>query len=272
MKELTVSYSADTSVGSRKMNQDVYLAMDEISSLDTVSRQSVSGQCTVADKTLVFAVCDGIGSFADSARVAHAALSAVRDCEKNEDEDLSGCVYNLLLAAKKAARNCTRNGDAEGSTTVSLLAVSGNKYVFVNIGDSPAFEIENGNIREISQRHNMAALKRKMGLPSTPEEERILLNHLNDEGRPLSYYECEGEISSGSAFLICSDGITNAFDESEILDGINSGENASFFIDGAEKLENADNCTAIVIRFSEADAQNGEKTENQEINQLENYN
>ena len=258
MDSYSILFNAATSKGARKKNQDVFLADGHLSSPETTEDQHYSNEEPLGKQLHVFAVCDGVGMYPDSGPAAHAALEAIKEKQKIFNETSSeisvGAVRKwaeeALTAAKDAMLNYCGENHLKGSSTIALLAMANDFYVMVNTGDSPVFSAENDNITELSFRHNLAALKKMLGMMPVKEEECVLLHHLGDN--ELTYEQTNGKIKDGEIFLICSDGVSGAFDESELLSSLRNNKDSVFFVSYAGSLPGADNCTSIIIKVRKA--------------------
>ena len=146
---MKIEYSATTTVGSREHNQDVFL-VDEIISNPGIdeTQHTVSTSTLLQHAIKLFVVCDGVGSYKDSGFAAQKALEGIKDFQlKTNSEnvtDLKAWVVEVIQAGKNAMESYCFERGVDGSTTIALLAIKGDEYVFANIGDSPAFLLRNG--------------------------------------------------------------------------------------------------------------------------------
>lgn len=256
MKNCIISYNAATTTGDQEKNQDVFLADYFISSPNMVEDQNYVGCCNARNSLHVFAVCDGIGMHEDSGRAAEIALKEIRKrcIDFNEEENdlsidsLKEWVAESLVAAKDSMLSFCKDNKINGSSTIVILAIANGNYVMSNIGDSPAFIIENNEIKELSLRHNMATLKKMIGATPSEGEECILLHHLGED--LLTCEEKVGMIKENTVFFICSDGVSNVFDNKDLFDLLQDGMKSDFFVLNASKVPGSDNCTAIMICIS----------------------
>ena len=256
MEQYKLCINAATSTGSREKNQDVFLADGFLSSSSITEDQFFTNEGFTDGQLHVFAVCDGVGMFPDSGPAAEAALSAIKErqiafnemtCDQTIDS-VRKWVDDALIAARDALLKYCDEKQTKGSSTIALLAFLNDFYVMVNTGDSPVFLIEGDNIKELSVRHNVATLKRMLGAVPVKEEERILLHHLGE--KELIYEEKYGILNKVGVFLICSDGVSNAFEEKELQKKLKEEKESPFFVSFAGKFPDADNCTSIIIRFN----------------------
>ena len=251
-----LSVNAATSTGLRDKNQDVFFADGFLSSSEIIENQYYSNEFFEDGKLHVFAVCDGVGMYANSGAAAEAALLAIKEKQSiinayadNFDIDtVRKWAEDALIAARDALFEYCDKNQTTGSATIVLLAIVNEFYVMVNTGDSPAFVVKNEEISEISVRHNMSTLKKMLGAIPVEEEARILLHHLGEE--ELIFEEKYGKMSQNVIFFICSDGVSNVFDVMGLFKRLKEKKDASFFVSFASKIPEADNCSSIIISLN----------------------
>ena len=256
MNKCIINYNAATTIGGQIKNQDVFLADKFISSPDVTEDQNYVGKYVAENNLCVFAVCDGIGMHEESGRAAEAALKEVKKkCEEFNSEEkeitidsIKEWVEKALFSAREKMMEFCKENNIRGSSTIVLLAIANNFYVMANIGDSPAFIIENDEIKELSVRHNMATFKKMIGVNPAEGEDCILLHHLGDN--ELTFEEKASTIGKNVVFFICTDGVSNAFDDKEMFEYLHEEKMSDFFVSYAGKAPNSDNCTAITICVS----------------------
>lgn len=259
MSEMMIQFEAGTSIGSRDKNQDAFMVDTYISSIDTKNLQTYSGDADPNEKLFVCAVCDGIGMFKQSGKAAQCTLEAVRSCvghfRGSDTEDVAGALHrwveHTLVVAKDAVTALKRDEDVGGCTIV-LLAIYRDCYILANLGDSPAFLMENEAFSEISTRHTMANLKRLLGQEPTEDENGILIHYLGEqnEQKKLIYSKESGKITKDSCFFLCSDGVFGALGKNGLKDSLSSSIPVQDIVRQAGERPLADNCTAILVRFA----------------------
>lgn len=256
---IKIKYSSATVVGGRANNQDVLLADTFISAENITDKQTFDGECVSAEEIKVFAICDGVGMYTNSGCIARVALEAVdarvkeyNSCVNTENVDFSlrDWVIETIEAAKKSVSDYCLENDTAGSSTISLLAIRQNEYVFANIGDSPGFLLNGGgSFSTISFSHTLASLHKMLDSDVDPAEEGVLLYHLNDRTQSVADVVniTQGTLNDNDAFLVCSDGVFDIFGEDEIKNLLNQKADADVFTAFADAIIDADNCTAIAV-------------------------
>lgn len=179
-----------------------------------------------------FAVFDGMGGTEcgeeASLRAAEALLPYGNILTQEHFEE-------YIRRANKSICSWRReNHDAPCGTTVALLSLGEDRAICCNLGDSRIYLMRNGTLRQLSQEHTLSALMVRMGIyedESCAEvrERHTLTRYLGayEEESNLSIYCAEPfAVEAEDIFLLCSDGLTDMVDESEILKFLRSGGSA----------------------------------------------
>ena len=252
MKQYHIQYTAATHVGGRRRNEDNYLVngamMPEVAATQWQDRGSRD-----TGRPLVAAVCDGIGGGARGHLASRLALQTIRDVAE-EHPELPPEELILLLAekAQQAVLKYYAPLEVNGGCTVSMVVLHGDRWAFLNIGDSPAFQrqAEMGEMTELSQRHNLEWEKRRLGMEPEEGDDCCLMRYLGRwgcTGRDMAHV-AQGRWAPGDCLLLCSDGVSNAFGPEELCQKMKEGVSAEHLVQVAAADPWSDNCTAICIR------------------------
>ena len=253
MDNKTVSYSCATVIGKRKNNQDNLIADGKAPFFS--KKMNYADEKTCPERPVyLFAVCDGIGGLGDSAEISRVTVELLCAAfgDVTEETDLAVWVKDVLDRADGCAREISARCGTSGGTTATVALLRGSECVLVNVGDSPAFVLQSdGQLHELTIRHNMESYKKMAGVPTAPGDERILLYGVGaGEARPSrAAHVARGVLNDGDILLLCSDGVTNAFTEEELAEAILRGIDARQITCSAGQIDRADNCTAVIVRF-----------------------
>jgi len=209
----------------------------------------------------LFIVADGMGGHNAGEIASNIAVqkiaAAVRDGLASGEK-----VSNIILEAVTAANQAiffTAASDpwwTEMGTTVVMALFHGKRVVISHVGDSRAYMIKNGSIGQLTEDHTFVAEWVKEG-SITPEQARThqarhgltMALGIEEEVEPVI---TELEWSPHESLLLCSDGLTEALEDSEILDIISkatdSQEACDDLVNAANEKGGPDNITVIVIR------------------------
>ena len=222
------------------------------------------------DRMLIAVVCDGMGGAQAGEVASRMACISILQTLKDELEQIVGKIEDkveLMLAVDRAIDlACSKANKAVydysltdkaltgmGTTAVGIVATEGVLWVF-NIGDSRAYHIADGEISQLTVDHSLVQALLDAG-KITPEEavnhpnRNIILRAVGIE----SGVECDishRDMQDG-CYLLCSDGLSNYFDEKKFLRIISSdstvSEKAEALIGLANEGGGADNITAVLI-------------------------
>jgi PPM family protein phosphatase len=224
-------------------------------------------------------VCDGMGGHAAGSLASALGVRAFReaivagkeqirdyvDCENAPHEITKSDIAQLLhLAANAASRaihdEAIQSADKAGmGTTLVAVLVLNNHAFIVNVGDSRAYLLRQGDLEQLTRDHNVYnELIRRRKLPPEAVKQVAPKNALT---RAVGIYEhCEPEtlvidVAEGDRILLCSDGLYRYFeppegsaedlrrqlleeDDQRVVTGL---------IDSANALGGRDNITAVVV-------------------------
>ncbi len=105
-------------------------------------------------------------------------------------------------------------------TTIVLTLLQENQIIFAHCGDSRAYRIRKNQIKQLTEDHSLVDNLVKAGRITkeearTHEEKNIITQCL---GRIIITPEVQRlGIQTGDIFLLCSDGLTDMVEDSEIL-------------------------------------------------------
>src|SRR5438034_6241614 len=226
----------------------------------------------------IFVVADGVGG-ADAGEVAsQTAVDVLNDAFRtriNDGED----VEDLMELAIQRANSSIHQMAAENprfsmmATTVVALHLNGARATIGHVGDSRLYRLTpDGHLHRETEDHSIVEEEVRAGR-MTPEQ---AANHpsKNVISRALGAEQSVEadmkviEVEDGSAFLLCTDGITRHLPDSELRDLLSSGRNPGQVCEemkqrcyerGAE-----DNLTAVIVQVGtprfESTAADEEKT------------
>jgi protein phosphatase len=212
-------------------------------------------------------VCDGMGGHAAGREAAELAVATVLETFDNAPD---GTAPGLLLkqAIEEASRrvNVMRTSEVAlgrpGSTAVAVLLHADGTEV-AHVGDSRAYLVHAGQIVRLTRDHSIVQELVDRGLLT--QEQAAHHPDANRITRALGMSaEVEAELRpqpvphvAGDAFVLCSDGLCDLVEDSEVL-AIVGAEPAAQAVGKLVDLANArgghDNVTVIVLRARESSA------------------
>ncbi|MEW6730547.1 MAG: Stp1/IreP family PP2C-type Ser/Thr phosphatase [Acidobacteriota bacterium] len=215
----------------------------------------------IDDNRVLLAVADGMGG-ANAGEVASAlAIAALR--EEFVHFKSAGTPERLIKAIEQtnsviletAKRNRQYNGMA---TTLTAVLIERDKAYIAEVGDSRAYIIRGGRIKQITTDQNWTELMIEQGLikreaAASDKNRNIILQSLG--GQPnVKVALTAVELASGDILLLCSDGLSDKVSAEEMLAIINAKASLDLVCDEMISLANQrggdDNITLAIALFS----------------------
>lgn len=228
----------------RSINQDNYICDGQYMNFENSSMNNcLNGH--VSTKFLhFFGIFDGMGG-EECGEIA--SLIAA----KNASDVIFGkdVMQDVLKYCQKTnddiCRYAQEHSVSSMGTTAAILVFKGNEIVLCNIGDSKIFRFSDGILEQISKDHvtisaygTKPPLSQNLGIPTT---ELI-----------IEPYIAKGQCNYGDVYLICSDGLTDMVECSEIkriLKNTKFDEIAESLLAKALANGGRDNISIIVCRI-----------------------
>ncbi len=224
-----------------------------------------------SDDVLAALVCDGMGGANGgnvASKIAAEAFMAQLDSHESAHPSFFGMSEEDILdalsdAAATANRAVYKLGSADAAlfgmgTTLVACIISGEKAYVVNVGDSRLYVVADGEIEQVTHDHSLVQSFVDIGKLS-PEEAKhsrlknILMRSVGTEKTvDADLFVCD--MKPGTYAVLCSDGLTNHVEPSEIRDivskiGLNGDiESAcAALIECANSRGGLDNITAVIL-------------------------
>ncbi|MGQ9463139.1 MAG: Stp1/IreP family PP2C-type Ser/Thr phosphatase [Candidatus Fervidibacter sp.] len=251
---MRVEFSAATDVGRRREhNEDSYLTVQfERCHLDKVETLSI------------LAVADGMGGHAAGEVASRLCLQVfVSNLLSSVNEWLNFGEPNWSEAMKTAFVEANRQVFAEAQamrnnmgTTLTAVVLCGNKAVFANVGDSRGYLLQSGKLKQITKDHSLVQQLVDTGI-LTPEQARwhpkrnIITQAIGiDPSVQVDIFEVT--LLPGDLVLLCSDGLVDMVEDSEIERVLMSEPTVNTAAQTLVRLANEaggeDNITVIVAK------------------------
>lgn len=169
-------------------------------------------------------------------------------------------LYGAMCAANDALRELMAQDGAEGrmATTMVAVAVRGAGVTIANIGDSRAYHLRNGTLRQVTRDHSLVARLVEEGVITAEEalthpRRNVIFASLGSDRQPqIELFELQ--LEAGDQLLLCSDGLTNHVRDGELAQILNEHEPqaaATALIELANARGGTDNISVIVIQAAD---------------------
>lgn len=207
----------------------------------------------------LFAVADGMGGHSAGEVASQIAIDALR-VAFNGAPTLDGLVEAVRRANDAVVAKADEDPELAGMgttlTAVALVAgADGDELVVVNVGDSRTYLLRQGELNQLTEDDSLVGQLVRDGRLGADEarhhpQRNIITRALGLDGEvevdPLQLTPVQGE-----RLLLCSDGLTDEVDESEIASILRSQPDpqnaARALIERANERGGGDNITVVVI-------------------------
>lgn len=221
------------------------------------------------DGFIIGVVCDGMGGAAAGNKASALAIkkiiehAAAEIKEKLSANDVRSVLRSVIRTANSHIYDTAAANEGYagmGTTAVGFVYMKAQKHAFfVNVGDSRAYVMRDGELMQITQDHSLVYEMVARG-QITKEEARTHPNRniitralgTDEELHPDTF---DIEILKGDIILLCSDGLTSMVSDDEILSILTSGKDAekmvAELVNHANMAGGADNVTVLLTMFDD---------------------
>jgi PPM family protein phosphatase len=229
-------------------------------SLQGFSRKNNEDAYLVDANLGLFIVADGMGGHNAGQVASRMAVEEISGTIREQLTSGQDPVVVIGDAIKKANRAILDSAAwlpewTDMGTTVVISLIRDHRTTISHVGDSRAYLIRNGDIVQLTEDHSFVAESLKQGF-ITPEEART---HQSRHGltmalgieEELELETTEAPWDSEACILLCSDGLTDVLDDSEILEIIRTTKNPQAGCDAlmerANQKRNKDDVTVVLV-------------------------
>lgn len=207
-------------------------------------------------------VCDGMGGANGGSVASSTAVQEIADNLKSHYmSGMSGNAIREMLGRAIQAANIKVYIEAQEDlslrgmgTTVVAVIVSGNTAYIAHAGDSRAYLLAGSAVRQLTTDHSVVQVMVDRGELTADEARhhprKNLITRALGVKPKLDIDYCECPFTSGDIILMCSDGLSNCIEESEMCEILrtNDGQTAvDKLIDTANQNGGSDNITAVAL-------------------------
>ncbi|CAN5325073.1 protein phosphatase 2C domain-containing protein [soil metagenome] len=214
-------------------------------------------------RTPLFALADGMGGHVGGEVASRIAIGII---EEEPFSALDGDDDSLKQLVRRANQAIHERAGADRAlegmgTTCTLLMLDGYQAHLAHVGDSRAYLLRDGHLKQVTQDHTLVQRMVQEGRLS--HEEAVNHPHGNIITRVLGVepdVEVDIvviELQNDDRILLCSDGLTDMITPEDIkrilVDEPEPQEAADHLVDAANEAGGQDNITAMVVRVTEGE-------------------
>ena len=226
----------------------------EIGSATDIGRVRERNEDAILVDPPLFAVADGMGGHRGGEVASQVALETMEELEGSDRDTLAEHVRRANRAV------WDRSVDDEQlsgmGTTLTAVRLDGDSVVLAHVGDSRAYLLRNGALRQLTSDHTL--VERMLRSGEITEAEADVHPHKNVLTRALGTDEqvdVDEEsvaLEDGDRLLLCSDGLTGMVTEEQIqaiLEASPDPQNAADrLVRAANRAGGVDNVSVVVLR------------------------
>jgi protein phosphatase len=237
----------------------VLRVIEEAARTDTGRERSANEDAYFA-RSPVYAVADGMGG-AQAGEVAARIAAGVFEEHFPDGVDPERELAEIASEANRRIYELAREDSSRSGmgTTLTGAVVSDDEVSIVHVGDSRAYLLRDGELRQLTRDHSLVEELRRRGQLTVEEAEEhpqrsIITRALGPEPDVEPDVHTH-QARSGDVFLLCSDGLTSMVREErlhEILTGNDSLRGAvDRLVEEANRAGGRDNITAVLFRLGD---------------------
>ena len=214
-----------------------------------------------------YAVADGIGGAVGGAEASKLAIeTAMREMMTHINEDatskeVEAWLANAIVLAHQLILRRQKQSESEpvGGTTLTMAIVIDNEVHIANIGDSRAYLIRDGQLRQITQDHTVAQRFVDEGIITAEEAIDHPYSHVLSQAIG-GQSELMPDVFTVTVFpqdvvMLCTDGLYNSVSEKDIVQIVNEAESPNQASQkltlAANEAGGSDNIAVIIIAISQ---------------------
>lgn len=245
---MKIEFAARAEIGVRETNDDRVLINNEI-----LDMSFLEGELTVPTYAVL---CDGCGGYAGGGIAAETTLEVFRsaDIEQLKEPNLLAEVLEQCQQAVKNKKNEFPEFSKMCATVVGCVFCENSVNIF-HAGDSRAYRFDGTILARMTRDHSVVQEMIDSG-QLTEEEARvcpsrnIITRCIGIEQYPAEIYVSNVPIDEGEMYLLCSDGLWEALEDTEIKEILSSelsvGEKANQLVEKALANGSDDNTSVCI--------------------------
>lgn len=241
-------------------------------------RRSNEDSYTTSDDLRLYVVADGMGGHAAGEVASRLAVESIERHIAAAQPDLPPTVPSenstlsledpslpvparrvlnaIRLANQEIVRSVRRDQSMRGmGTTVVLAYIQGKRAYIGSVGDSRAYLVREGEIRQLTDDHTFVNEQVRAGTLTAQEARRHparnILTRAVGSQEDIEADVIQEDLKPGDQILLCSDGLTTMVEDEDILDTLRGAGDpetgCKSLVDLANQRGGDDNITAVLI-------------------------
>lgn len=209
----------------------------------------------------LYMIADGIGGMPEGEKASRVAIqTAMQEMmshinQAESAEDIMAWLQQAAQMAHLTIQLQKEDEDSQGTTLVMASVIEDHIYV-ANIGDSRAYIIQDGRMRQITKDHTVAQSLADQGAIEQADVDKSPFTHVLSQAVGLDKIESDvyqENTKVGDYWLLCSDGLHGFVDAEKILAIIKKAKTPQIASDNLANAANEaggkDNIAVIVVEI-----------------------
>lgn len=226
-------------------------------------RTSNEDACIADAEGGFFIVADGMGGHAAGEIASKIASATVEEVVSRAARDHDEMNALLQLAVKLANARVFETQKVQPEcrgmgSTLTVLAFRDRRYFIAQVGDSRAYLLRDGVLRQLTQDHSLVWPLFESGVITKDEisrhpQKNLITRSVGTHPDVEADFQV-GDAEEGDVYLVCSDGLTDVLTDREILEILSVGDKSpqdlsDMLVAAANSGGGPDNVTVVVIRL-----------------------
>lgn len=206
---------------------------------------------------VLFAVADGLGGHEAGEIASKMAVNMLEEYSLSSEENPADRLREAFREINAAIyRRSTGDQSCEGmgTTLTALLIQDGTAYIG-HVGDSRAYLVRNDVMYQLTEDHSVVSELVRMGMLTKSEAkvhpQRNLLTRAMGTLPTVDIEVVDTKVEPGDRYILCTDGLSGAIEDSRILDVVVSEKTPPAVVDELINLANQnggyDNVTVVAV-------------------------
>ncbi len=225
---------------------------------DSAHWSKPDSETQLAQRGVLVVVCDGMGGHAGGEIASKLAVETIESHYYSASSPVTNALKESLEAANSAIFNkAKRETQLRGmGTTGTALVLRGDQAYCAHVGDSRLYLVRSGGIYQMSEDHSAVMELVRRGLLRAEEarnhpQKNVVLRAVGTQPKvEVSVWDEPFPIRKGDRWLLCSDGLSDLVEDSELCDTITNNAidvAGDLLIALARQRGGHDNITAAIV-------------------------
>lgn len=215
----------------------------------------------------LYIVADGMGGHNAGEVASFLVVNSIKDhitkyvSVDMEEQSIKGIIYEAFSRANETVYvHAGENSSCDGMGTTATLALKINSTLYIgHVGDSRAYIIKDGTIKQITEDHSLVAELVRSGsiteVEAMKHPQKNIITRALGTNKTIKVDIFDVDFNHTDILVLCTDGLSNFVDKYEIEKAVleygDSNEACERLVSMANKRGGYDNITVLVAKNNE---------------------